>query len=39
MSNFLLDPGSEKTSYRRHYWDNWTNVNMNYLLDNGTVSM
>lgn len=32
--NFLLDAGSEKTSYERHYWDNWTNLSMDCILDN-----
>lgn len=39
MCNFLLDAGSEKTSYKRHYWDNRTNLSMDCILDNNIVSM
>lgn len=37
--NFLLHDGSEKTSYKRHYWGNWTNLSMDCILDNNITSM
>lgn len=31
MHNILLDSGSEKY-YKEHYWNNWGNLNVEYIL-------
>lgn len=39
MSDSRLDPGPGKNSYKRLYWDNWWNLNMDHGLENSIVSM
>lgn len=38
MYNFLLDPGSEKTSYKIYYLNNWRNLSMDFVLGSIVVS-
>lgn len=36
----MHDPHRGKTNcYKRHYWENWVNLTMDYTLDNRIISM
>lgn len=38
-TNTMCDPGWGGNGYKGYHWDSWGTLNIDYILDNGVISL